>query len=425
MSTNIAILSEHQSQLDYVETKTREINGSVVGLYHNLQLTSHYQPIFSLAHRRPVGYEALLRATNASQESIPPLEIFQMAKDDSDIVLLDRLCRNIHLRNFLSQSDNKSWLFLNVNPKVVVRGKHHGPFFANLLEQYGIPAHRIVVEIVEEQIHDESLLAEAINYYKEMGCVVAIDDFGAGHSNFDRIWRIAPHIVKLDRSIISQAVSNPKVRRVLPSLVSVLHESGSLSLMEGIETEDEALLAMDAGIDFAQGYYFGKPRQDLINPNKTHGELRDLCEKFRVYTKKEVKKYHEELYRYVRDFRESANRLEAGMELEPACSEFLLHPKTERCYLLNSSGKQLDANVVSPFRSILHDPRFEPLSDANDAVWSRRHYFRRALDQPGEVQISRPYLSITGANMCVTLSISLGSGNDTRVFCCDLDWTES
>jgi len=51
-------------------------------------------------------------------------------------------------------------------------------------------------------------------------------------------------------------------------------------------------------------------------------------------------------------------------------------------------------------------------------------YFRRAIQAPDQVQISRPYLSITGANMCVTLSIMLDSGTDPRVFCLDLDWSD-
>ena len=79
----------------------------------------------------------------------------------------------------------------------------------------------------------------------------------------------------------------------------------------------------------------------------------------------------------------------------------------------------------SPRYSTVNDPRFNPLLDAKDAVWSRRPYFRRAISHPGEVQVSRPYLSITGANMCVTLSIMVNTSQGAQVLCGDLDWNES
>ena len=418
------VFPKQPSALDKIEAATQSLDTEVIGQYKELRLMSHFQPIFSLVHKRPVGYEALLRARNKQDANIPPLAVFNMVQDDEDTVFLDRLCRNIHLRNFLPMADDSSWIFINVNPQVTVGGKRYGPYFKDLLERYHIPPHRIVVEILESNIHDESLLAEAVNYYKNLGCLVAIDDFGAGHSNFDRIWRLAPQIVKLDRSVIAQAANNPSVRRVLPNLVSLLHESGSLALMEGIETEQEALIAMDSGIDFVQGYYFGRPESALPGIDQNTETLPELCEKFKDFTKKSTEKYHLELQSYVPAFQQSARLIENGVTAERACLEFLNQPKAERCYLLNQEGRQLGANLISPLRSTWHDPRFNPLADARDAIWSRRPYFRRAISNPGEVQISRPYLSIAGANMCVTLSVMVNIGRHTQVLCCDLDWNE-
>jgi EAL domain-containing protein (putative c-di-GMP-specific phosphodiesterase class I) len=411
--------------LDKIEAATQTVGAEVIGSYKGLRLFSHFQPIFSLVHKRPIGYEALLRARDPNGENIAPLDIFNEVRDEEDSVFLDRLCRNLHLRNFLPMADNSSWIFLNVNPLVTVVGKRYGQYFGELLKRYQIPPHRIVVEILESNIHDESLLAEAVNYYKNLGCLVAIDDFGAGHSNFDRIWRLSPQIVKLDRSMIVQAVSNPSVKRVLPNLVSLLHESGSLSLMEGIETEQEALIAMDSGIDFVQGYYFGKPKNSLLGTEKDTELLPKLCERFKNFTKQNTEKYHQELQGYVSRFQQSALLLQnAGVTAEQACLEFLNQPKVERCYLINQEGKQLGCNLTATHRKTWNDPRFIPLEDARDAIWSRRPYFRRAISNPGKVQISRPYLSLAGANMCVTLSVMINIGQSAQVLCCDLDWNE-
>lgn len=411
--------------LDQIEASTQPLGTGVIGLYKDFLLTSHFQPIFSLDHRRPVGYEALLRAKNQEDLNISPLAMFNTAQSDEEIVYLDRLCRNIHLRNFLTQSDDNSWIFLNVNPQVTVRGRLYGPYFADLLARYQIPPHRIVIEILESNIHDESLLAEAVSYYKKLGCLVAIDDFGAGHSNFDRIWRLSPQIVKLDRSMIAQAARNLNVRRVLPNLVSLLHESGSLALMEGIETEEEALIAMDSGIDFVQGYYFGKPESSLISKEQHADSIPALCESFKKFTTQNSAKYYQGLEGYVATFQQSAKLIENGIAADQACLSLLNKPKSVRCYLLNEGGRQLGSNLTLPLRNTFNDPRFKPLADATGAVWSRRPYFRRAIGNPGEVQISRPYLSITEARMCITLSVTVNLNQCARVLCCDLDWNEN
>ena len=411
--------------LEQIETATETVDGAIVGYFKGLILTSQFQPIFSLAHKRPVGYEALLRAKNPAGQKIAPIDVFNMPLSEHESVYLDRLCRNLHLRNFLSIPDHSSWLFLNINPMVTVKGKLYGPYFAELLTRYQMPAHRIVIEILEGTIQDESLLANAVDYYKELGCLVAIDDFGAGQSNFSRIWSLSPQIVKFDRSIIVQAANNHHARRVLPNLINLVHESGSLSLMEGIETEREALIAMDSGIDFVQGYFFGKPTQADLICTLDSVSLPQLCDKFRDFANHEAKKYHAKLQNYVALFQNSARLVASGVATEQACSAFIGQQQARRCYLLNHEGLQLGFNITpQSHHETQDDPRFYPMADTKNANWSRRHYFRRAMNNPGETQVSRPYLSITGANMCVTLSIRINTDQNTQVFCCDLDWNE-
>lgn len=415
-------LNDPASSLTDIESYTSAQDGKRRGEFLNLAMGSAFQPIISLSHRRAVGYEALLRANAHDGQYVPPPVVFERARSESECVFLDRLCRYLHVGNFLaSTAAPDSWLFLNVNPLVSVQGKEHGAFFEEMLAYYGIPPHRIVVEILEGEIEREEQLAASVEHYKSLGCLVAIDDFGAGHSNFDRIWRIAPHIVKLDRSMIAQAASNNVVRRLLPRLVSMIHESGSLALMEGIETEEQALISMDAGFDFVQGYYFGRPAE-TIGP--LGSEMVDICDRFRNFADQESQRYRREIQRYESLFGNTARRLGEGHSVEQACRELLEQPRVERCYLLDMEGYQHGANLAAPDRLRLPNPRFAPLADASGAVWSRKPYFRRAVAAPNQVQVSRPYLSITGANMCVTLSILTDTHAGPRIFCLDLDWSD-
>ena len=410
--------------LDHIEPFIQLHSPHVIGKFYDIQIDSGFQPIFSLAHRRAVGFEALLRPRAADGTPLSPLEVFEMAKSEEENVFLDRLCRIVHIRNFLAQPDEVNWLFLNINPLVTVNGKRHGSFFNDVLDRYQISPNRVVIEILEGKIHDEGLLADAVMFFKELGCLIAIDDFGAGHSNFDRIWRIQPHIVKLDRSIITRAAINPSVRRVIPNLVNLIHEAGSLALMEGVETEDEALIAIDSDIDFVQGFYFAKPARHLPPGNLSRASIDDLCKKSMLASKSESGAYKNKLQAYLDTFQIFLQQFNEGADACDACQKFLSQPGTERCYLLDKDGRQLGGNFVSLSAPSITDPRFTPLADSSDAIWERRHYFRRAISQPGKIQVSRPYLSIAGGNMCVTLSVSVYKGNEVIVLCGDLMWND-
>jgi len=410
---------EHFS-LDHIEFATSIEQNRVQGFYKNLSLNSHFQPIYSLAHKRAVGYEALLRASNSNGESISPISVFALAESERETILLDRLSRNIHLRNFSAHADEQSWLFLNIDPLITIKGRQYGPFFKELLQRYHIPPHRTVIEILEGQIDDESLLLDTVEFYKDLGCLVAIDDFGAGHSNFDRIWNLSPEIVKLDRSIIVQAAEDRKIHRILPNLISLIHESGSLSLIEGVETENQALIAMDSGIDFIQGYFFGKPEQMLKGNNQVSQHLPELCQKLKRQNSADC--HGLILDKQLKLFENTVKLLKQGSNVNSACLLLLHHPLVKRCYLLDQQGKQIGPTMYSPQLDKPLDPRMKPLQDAENAIWSRRSYFLQAIEQHSTVQISRPYLSIADVNLCITLSMSFKQDNNIQVLCCDLDW---
>jgi EAL domain-containing protein (putative c-di-GMP-specific phosphodiesterase class I) len=387
--------------------------------YQGMQLSSAFQPIYSLSHCRIVGYEGLLRPQDAQGVGIPPIKVFGMKRTEAEIVRLDRLSRTLHVHNFTNQHDEKNWLFLNIDPNVIVQGRHYGSFFKDLLDYYELPPERVVVEIIEGAIADESQLSESVKFYKNLGCLVAIDDFGAGNSNFERIWRLAPDIVKLDRSMIAQAVTNKTARRILPGVVSLIHEVGSMVLIEGVETLEEAMVAIDTDVDFVQGFYFGKPAAPLKQGNYST-QIHDL---FRDYSEQAPKEsYAKRLNMEVEAFAQAVSKMQAGFSMEHSTTELINLPGVDRCYLLNQYGVQLENSIIASDRKDVSDIRFQPLTDGTGATWVRRPYLKRALNHPKEVQLTRPYLSIANGRLCVTISIAISVLNQIQVFCCDIDW---
>lgn len=399
-------------------------NDRASGMFRDYTITSAFQPIFSLSHKYPVGYEALCRATSADGSVVSPLTLFGQSYGESDDVLIDRLCRTVHAQNFSACADKKSWIFLNVNPLVTVVGKNYGSFFREMLAHHQIPPSQVVIEILEQNIQDESILSSAVNYYKELGCLVAIDDFGASHSNFDRIWNIQPDIVKFDRSIIVQAEASLMVRKALPNFVSLIQELGCIALMEGIETEQQALIAIDSNVDLVQGYYFGHPSAQLVGAQDQDNTLALLCNKHIEFATAARMRHKERVDPAMAEFRAVLHAIKTGM-LEPhrACGKLLALPHTMRVYFLDERGNQIGHNIVGKKLPESADSRYKPLTEATEANWSRRHYFRQAVLNPGEVQTTRPYRSLTGKNQCVTLSALIDAPDKKLVACLDLDWT--
>src|SRR4051812_31207431 len=89
--------------------------GPSVGDYRGLKISSAFQPVFSIAHSQPVGYEALARAVDASGQVVAPGQLFGSARTREEIVDLDRLCRRVHTSNFAAQAPAQHWLLLNMH----------------------------------------------------------------------------------------------------------------------------------------------------------------------------------------------------------------------------------------------------------------------------------------------------------------------
>jgi len=388
--------------------------------FRGLTLRTALQPIYSISHKRTVGYEALIRAFDNDDVAVLPLHLFELPSCDAENLLLDRLCRYLHIRNYSSLKDQMNWLFLNVSPRVVTSGSQADSFFGQLLAKTGLPPHRIVMEIVEQPTDDAERLRDTVAYYRKLGCLTAIDDFGAGHSNFERIWNLSPDIVKLDRSLLTRATGDARARQILNGMVSLLHQSGCLVLLEGVETRDQALIAIDAGVDFVQGFYFRKPCLELGQLPNTPVDLDDLLQEYKRRKQITLDPTQQLVSYFTRPFQKAVERLQQHLAMQQACLELLNHPAVSRCYLVNDSGVQIEDTLVSDAAIRKQDPRFKPLESTSSADWYRQQYLRQALAHPENLHVTSPYLCVTGAYMCVTLSLAYRDQDSLKVLCCDI-----
>jgi EAL domain-containing protein (putative c-di-GMP-specific phosphodiesterase class I) len=402
-------------------------SNGVFAHYRGLRLTSHFQPIFSLSHCRAIGHEGLLRAVDADLSPIAPARVIAGATGYEDLRYLDQLCRYLHVNNHTAQETHGGWLFLNIHPEVFCRGPDTdmSDFLPELSEHPDIDPRRIVIEVLEQAVAENTGFARTVDYLRDLGCMIALDDFGAGHSNFDRIWELQPEIVKLDRSFAVKSVDDPSARRLLPQIVSLIHEAGSLVLLEGVETEAQALAALDADIDFVQGYYFAMPQAMPIDTREVSPVVNALWDRFDTTRGNGAVRYRELIGAYIQAMGGCAVLMEEGVPIEEACQAFLQLDRSDCCYLLDEQGRQAGRNVRARRIPGAEDSQYRTLSINRHARWSRRPYFRRAIEHVGKVQVTRPYLSITSGELCVTVSIAYRDWDDRlRVLCGDLDWPQ-
>ncbi|SCK14107.1 EAL domain-containing protein [Vogesella sp. LIG4] len=384
----------------------------------SLLLDSHFQPIYSLAHRRTVGMEALLRASE-NGEMLGPLQVYERYIRRDERVALDLAVCEAHCRRFADMSQQQRWLFLNVDAMTLSDAKQAAEL-GRIIRDSGIAPQSVVLEVLEQTIELDARLIEGIAVLREQGCLLAIDDFGVGHSNLDRVCSLEPDFVKFDRNLLRSAVTQQRTRNLLSRLVRLMHEIGALVVVEGVESDSDVVVALDSGCDLVQGFYVARPAaqpdaDSLITP-RLDAKWDELMN--REMLRRKLNRRQLELSRQA--FVQTAIALMQGSEFRFAAQPMMSLPDVIRCFLLDNEGRQKGPNLNVRQLSEEDNLRFAPLEDTTGAVWSRRSYFQHAIDQPGVLYMSEPYLSMTDTRTCVTLSMSIEIDDAMHVLCADV-----
>ncbi|OHX12529.1 sensor domain-containing phosphodiesterase [Chromobacterium sphagni] len=384
-----------------------------------LKIGSHFQPIYSLAHRRSIGMEALLRAEQGIT-ALSPAEAFYTMVSPEKRHQFDLAVCHAHIQRFLQlPTDKPHWLFLNIDAASLSR-PDRAMALVNNIRQAGLEPHKVVLEVLEHVLEVDEALIEGVNILKNHGFMIAIDDFGVGHSNLERVCQLEPSLVKFDRQLLRNAILQPRSRSLLTRLVRLMHEIGALVVVEGIETERDVLIAMDSGCDLIQGFFIAHPAEQPTSDEIITPRLDERWDELMAHSllKRKLTRRQIELARQC--FVQSAISLMQGTPFDLAAKPMLSLPDVIRCFLLDSEGRQIGRNLNSRQSPAATDPRYAPLADTTGAVWSRRSYFQHAVDQPGVLYMSEPYLSMTDPRSCLTMSMAIEIDECMHVLCADL-----
>jgi EAL domain-containing protein (putative c-di-GMP-specific phosphodiesterase class I) len=364
--------------------------------FNSLKLGSHFQPIFCVTERRCIGYEGLLRAGNSFGQAVTPETVFAVSANRQEKLFLDWLCRALHLRNFNNLAGTGDWVFLNAYPESAIEDPCHPQVFANMIEFYGIDPKNVVVEILETGVSDEARLIDAAGLYRSLGCQIAIDDFGVGYSNFDRLWRVRPDFVKIDRSVTVSALRDTHARLVLANMVKLIQQCGAQVIVEGIETRDEALMALGVGADFLQGYFFARPGLAPLPQARCDDMFAGLLGHVHPSARPPGDATPPDLDTHARALNLAVLDLQRGGSFARAAESFLSLPQVRRIYLATADGDDVagvDGRSGRP-RLVLDliENAMDASADEVDATGSAlnrlQQMLQQALSAPHQVHVS-------------------------------------
>ena len=219
-----------------------------------------FQPIVRLRDAKIIGYEALMRPKTTM--FISPLEVLSLAEARSKLRQLEQMTFEVifeWIYNNIKRLKDRKIFFNTISIEYLDIAK-----LREIHPEYETISKSMVFEILENASIENTLLQRVNDFKKQLSTLIAIDDFGSGHSNALRLLSISPDILKIDRFFIQSIHSAPTTKQeFLSNILSYCRAKGIQTLAEGVETREELASIVRMGFDYAQGFYLGRPARHL------------------------------------------------------------------------------------------------------------------------------------------------------------------
>jgi EAL domain-containing protein (putative c-di-GMP-specific phosphodiesterase class I)/CRP-like cAMP-binding protein len=230
----------------------------------------YYQPICSLADGSVAGFEALIRWHHPTDGPIQPNDFLWIAEQtglihEIGLWTLERACRD--WKTLKPFADYKM-PFISVNLSAVQLGNEMlvDDIKAIMAGQH-MDARELKLELTETVMVDHPEIAlKIMRRLIDLGCSLALDDYGAGHSGLRHLQRYPLDTLKIDGAFIEPISGSAQSAEIVRSSVALAHSLGMSVVAEGVETEGVKAKLVEMKCDFGQGWYFGRPvtLQELV-----------------------------------------------------------------------------------------------------------------------------------------------------------------
>ncbi len=243
----------------------KKMEQDVLELLRNGSFRMFLQPKHSMVRGKTVGAEALIRLYDNTKGIVSPGFFIPLFEEYNLVHYIDLFILN-HAFQFqkTARDMGKEIVPISVNfSKNTITYPNLMEYIKKQCDMYGDPEGMIRIEITETISNmDHMEVSNIAKTLHRMGFSISMDDFGTKYSNMAVLTQFEFDTVKIDRSMILDIVENEKNQKVLKHMVGMLKDLGMETIIEGVETLEQATVLKELGCDTVQGYYFGKPEPE-------------------------------------------------------------------------------------------------------------------------------------------------------------------
>ena len=234
------------------------------------ELQLYYQPICNLTDSSVAGFEALIRWHHPIDGPIQPKDFLWIAEQtglihEIGLWTVNRACRDW---NMLRQFTSYKSPFVSINLSAIQLGNESlADEVKNILAAQGMDPAELKLELTETVMVDRPEIAlQMMHRLIDLGCSLALDDYGAGHSGLRHLQRYPLDTLKIDGAFVEPLLTSAQSLEIVRSSVALAHSLGMSVVAEGVETEGVRAKLLEMHCDFGQGWYFGRPAtlQELV-----------------------------------------------------------------------------------------------------------------------------------------------------------------
>jgi EAL domain-containing protein (putative c-di-GMP-specific phosphodiesterase class I) len=224
------------------------------------RLFMHFHPIVHAASPDHIfAYEALLRAQDRDGGLIRPDKLFGAARAAGMLFVLDREARLTAIRDAKHYGIEVP-VFINFNPTSIYDPGYCLRTTFAAARDVGLDPDQLVFEVVEsDRVEDPDHLLGILDEYRANGFQVALDDLGAGYGSLNLLNSLKPDFVKIDMELVRGVHHDPSRQAILRNLAGMARDLEARLIAEGVEEASEADWLAQLGVDYLQGFYFGRP----------------------------------------------------------------------------------------------------------------------------------------------------------------------
>lgn len=227
------------------------------------KIISYYQPIYNNKTKKIEKYESLVRIISDDEKVISPFFFIDIAKKGRYYKQITSIVID---NSFLAMKQLNMDVTINISIIDIEDEMIRNKIFAKLNECKTL-ASKVTFELLEdENIKDFSIVKEFIKKVKELNGNIAIDDFGSGYSNFERLLDFEPTILKIDGSLIKNILKDSFSRNIVEAMIVFAKKEGLKTVAEFVSSKEIFDLVNELNIDYSQGFYIDKPKalEDIL-----------------------------------------------------------------------------------------------------------------------------------------------------------------